>query len=67
MKITSSLCDGSYDFEIEHKEYRPNNESTFEILIGSTTITLNREEWMRINGLVERSMNFLDLNHHIES
>lgn len=67
MKITSSFCEGNYDFEIEHKEYRPNNESTFEILIGSTTLTLNREEWMRINGLVERSMNFLDLNHHIES
>ena len=67
MKITSSLCEGSYDFEIEHKEYRPNNESTFEILIGSTMLTLNREDWMHINDMVERSMNFLDLNHHLDS
>jgi hypothetical protein len=67
MKITSCLCEGSYDFEIEHKEYRPNNESTFDILIGSTMLTLTREEWMHINDMVERSMNFLDLNHHLES
>ena len=67
MKITSCLCEGSYDFEIEHKEYRPNNESTFEILIGSTVLTLTREEWLRIHEMVERSMGFLDLNHHIES
>lgn len=67
MKITSCLCEGSYDFEIEHKEYRPNNESTFEILIGGTVLTLTREEWLRIHEMVERSMSFLDLNHHIES
>ena len=67
MKITSCLCEGSYDFEIEHKEYRPNNESTFEILIGSTVLTLTREEWLRIHEMVERSMSFLDQNHHIES
>ena len=67
MKITSCLCEGSYDFEIEHKEYRPNNESTFGILIGSTTLTLTREEWLRIHEMVERSMSFLDLNHHIEA
>lgn len=67
MKITSCLCEGSYDFEIEHKEYRPNNESTFGILIGSTTLTLSREEWLRIHEMVERSMSFLDLNHHIEA
>jgi hypothetical protein len=67
MKITSCLCEGSYDFEIEHKEYRPDNESTFEILIGSTTLTLTREEWLRISDMVERSMSFLDLNHHLES
>ena len=67
MKITSCLCEGIYDFEIEHKEYRPNNESTFEILIGSTTLTLSREEWLRIHEMVERSMSFLDLNHHIEA
>lgn len=63
MKITSSLCEGSYDFEIEHKEYRPNDESTFEILIGSTTLTLSKEEWLHINDMVLRSMNFLDQNH----
>lgn len=67
MKITSCLCEGSYDFEIEHKEYRPNNESTFEILIGGTVLTLTREEWLRIHEMVERSMSFLDLNHHSES
>lgn len=67
MKITSCLCEGSYDFEIEHKEYRPDNESTFEILIGGTVLTLTREEWLRIHEMVERSMSFLDLNHHIES
>lgn len=67
MKITSCLCEGNYDFEIEHKEYRPNDESTFEILIGSTTLTLNREEWLRISDMVLRSMNFLDLNHHLEA
>lgn len=67
MKITSCLCEGSYDFEIEHKEYRPNNESTFEILIGSTTLTLTKEEWMHISEMVVRSMNFLDFNHHIEA
>ena len=67
MKITSCLCEGSYDFEIEHKEYRPNNESTFEILIGSAVLTLTKEEWLRIHEMVERSMSFLDLNHHIES
>ena len=67
MKITSSLCGGSCDFEIDHNEYRPNNESTFEILIGSTVLTLNRDEWMHINDIVERSMNFLDQNHHLES
>ena len=67
MKITSCLCEGSYDFEIEHKEYRPNNESTFEILIGGTVLTSTREEWLRIHEMVERSMSFLDLNHHIES
>ena len=67
MKITSSLCEGHYDFEIEHKEYRPDNESTFDILIGSTTLTLTKEEWLHISDLVERSMNFLDLNHNLES
>lgn len=67
MKITSCLCEGSYDFEIEHKEYRPNNESTFEILIGNTLLTLTRDEWMQINGMVERSMSFLDINHHLEA
>lgn len=67
MKITSCLCDGSYDFEIEHKEYRANNESTFEIWIGSTMLIVTREEWMQINDVVERSMNFLDLNKHLES
>ena len=67
MKITSSLYGGSYDFEIEHKEYHPNNESTFEILIGSTMLTLTREEWMQINDMVERSMNFLDQIQHLES
>ena len=67
MKITSCLCEGSYDFEIEHKEYRPNNESTFEILIGNTLLTLNREEWMRISDAVLRSMNFLDQNHYLEA
>lgn len=67
MKITSCLCEGSYDFEIEHKEYHPDNESTFEILIGSTTLTLTRGEWLRISDMVERSMSFLDLNHHLES
>ena len=67
MKITSCLCEGSYDFEIEHKEYRPNNESTFEILIGNTLLTLNREEWMRISDVVLRSMNFLDQNHYLEA
>lgn len=67
MKITSCLCEGSYDFEIEHKEYHPNDESTFEILIGGTTLTLTKEEWMRISEMVVRSMNFLDFNHHIEA
>lgn len=67
MKITSCLCEGSYDFEIEHKEYRPNDESTFEILIGGTTLTLTKEEWMRISDMVVRSMNFLDFNHHLEA
>lgn len=67
MKITSCLCEGNYDFEIEHKEYRPNNESTFEILIGSITLTLNREEWMHISDMVLRSMNFLDQNHYLEA
>jgi hypothetical protein len=67
MKITSCLCEGSYDFEIEHKEYRPNNESTFEILIGSTLITLTKEEWLRISDMVESSMDFLDQNQHLES
>ena len=67
MKITSCLCEGTYDFEIEHKEYRPNNESTFEILIGNTLLTLNREEWMRISDAVLRSMNFLDQNHYLEA
>ena len=67
MKITSSLCEGSYDFEIKLKEYRPNNESTFEILIGSTMLTVTREDWMHISDMVERSMNFLDLNQHLES
>ena len=67
MKITSCLCEGSYDFEIEHKEYRPNNESTFEILIGNTLLTLNREEWMCISDVVLRSMNFLDQNHYLEA
>ena len=67
MKITSCLCEGNYDFEIEHKEYRPNDESTFEILLGSTTLTLTKEEWMCISEMVVRSMNFLDFNHHIEA
>lgn len=67
MKITSCLCEGSCDFEIEHKEYRPNNESIFEILIGSTMLTLTREEWMHINDMVERSMGFLDQIQHLES
>ena len=67
MKITSCLCEGSYDFEIEHKEYRPNNESTFEVLIGGTTLTLTRDEWLRISDVVARSMSFLDLNHNLES
>ena len=67
MKITSSFFEGSYDFEIEHKEYRPNDESTFEILIGSTTLTLSKEEWLHINDMVLRSMNFLDQNHHFEA
>lgn len=67
MKITSCLCEGSYDFEIEHKEYRPDNESTFEILIGSTMLTLTREEWLRISDMVERSMSFLDLNQHLDA
>lgn len=67
MKITSSFCEGSYDFEIEHKEYRTNDESTFEILIGSTTLTLTKEEWLRISDMVLRSMNFLDQNHHFEA
>ena len=67
MKITSCLCEGSYDFEIEHNEYRPNDGSTFEILIGSTMLTVTKEEWMQINDIVERSMNFLDLNKHLES
>lgn len=67
MKITSCLCEGSYDFEIEHKEYRPNNESTFEILIGSTVLTLTKEEWMHINDMVVRTMDFIDLNQHLES
>ena len=67
MKITSCLCEGSYDFEIEHKEYRPDNESTFEILIGSTTLTLTRDEWIAINSTVERSMNFLDNDAYLNS
>ena len=67
MKITSCLCEGNYDFEIEHKEYRPNDESTFEILIGSTTLTLTKEEWLRICDMVLRSMNFLDQNHYLEA
>ena len=46
MKITSCLCEGSYDFEIEHMEYRPNEESTFDILIGSNTLSINKEEWL---------------------
>lgn len=67
MKITSCLCEGIYDFEIEHKEYRTNDESTFEILIGSTTLTLTKEEWLHISDMVLRSMNFLDQNHHLEA
>lgn len=67
MKITSCLCEGNYDFEIEHKEYRPNNESTFEILIGSTVLTLTKEEWMHINDMVVRTMDFIDLNQHLEA
>jgi hypothetical protein len=67
MKITSCLCEGNYDFEIDHKEYRPNDESTFEILIGSTTLTLTKEEWLRISDMVLRSMNFLDQNHFLEA
>lgn len=67
MKITSCLFKGSYDFEIEHKEYRPNNESTFEILIGSTLLTLTRDEWMQINDMVKSSMDFLDQTKHLES
>ena len=66
MKITSCLCEGNYDFEIDHKEYRPNDESTFEILIGNTTLTLTKEEWLRISDVVARSMSFLDLNHNLE-
>ena len=67
MKITSSLCEGSYDFEIQHKEYRPNSESTFEILIGDTLLTLTRDEWIAINSTVERSMNFLDNDAYLNS
>ena len=42
-------------------------ETNFEILIGSTMLTLTREEWMHINDMVERSMGFLDQIQHLES
>lgn len=59
MKITSSLCEGAYDFEIEIKDYNPNDTPTYEILLGNTLLTVTREEWTAITSTVERSMSFL--------
>lgn len=67
MKITSSFCEGAYDFEIEIKDYQPNDTSTYEILLGNTLLTVTKEEWTSINDAVERSMNFLDNDAYLNS
>ena len=67
MKITSCLCEGAYDFEIEIKDYQPNVPSTYEILLGNTLLTVTRDEWIAINSTVERSMNFLDNDAYLNS
>lgn len=67
MKITSSFCEGAYDFEIEIKDYQPNVPSTYEILLGNTLLTVTRDEWTAISSTVERSMNFLGDDAYLNS
>jgi hypothetical protein len=61
MKIQTTLTKGNIDFEITHKEYNANdNTTTFDILLGNTVMTITKKEWEQINSTVKESMEFLN-------
>ena len=60
MIINASLCNGTYDFNIELDEYKPDNFSVFQVTLGDQILIIDREEWRQINELVTNSMDFVD-------
>jgi hypothetical protein len=62
MEITTSIFEGTYDFEMKLDEYKPQGESVFQLTLGEQILIVTRDEWNKLDNLVSNSMDFLDNN-----
>jgi hypothetical protein len=62
MEITTSIFEGTYDFEMKLDEYKPQGESVFQLTLGDQILIVTRDEWNKLDNLVSNSMDFLDNN-----
>lgn len=60
MTVNASICNGTYNFNIELDEYKPDNASVFQVTLGDQILIVDREEWRQIHELVVNSMDFID-------
>ena len=62
MEIKTSIIEGTYDFEMKLDEYKPQDESVFQLTLGEQIFIITRDEWNNLDNLVTNSMDFLDNN-----
>ena len=63
MVITTSIFEGSYDFEMRLDEHKSNGESVFQLTLGDQILLVTRDEWKKLYHLVNNSMDFIDCNY----
>ena len=62
IKITSTICNDTYDFAIQKDPTNNTAKASFYVTLGDQILIVSPEEWAEINELVTTGMDFITDN-----
>ena len=49
MEIKTSIFEGTYDFEMQLDEYKPQGDSVYQLTLGDQILIVTRDEWEKLH------------------